>query len=51
MTAKLNENSKVLSVRVSSEMKECIKVAAGQRGLTPCVYVRTLLYDKFSDAQ
>lgn len=50
MTAKIFENSKVLSVRVSEVMKENIRVAAKQRGLSPCVYVRTLLYDKFGEA-
>lgn len=47
MSHRPSENIKVMSIRVSEEMKARIKAKARERGLTPCVYVRTLLYEKF----
>ena len=47
MTVKLIEDSRVLSIRVPATIQAEIKLEAAKKGLTPSVYVRTMLYAKF----
>lgn len=49
MSEKINDDSKVLSVRVSGEMQERIKMRAALIGLSPSVYVRKMLYEQFNN--
>lgn len=48
MSHKLNDDSKVLSVRVPAAIREEIKTAATLKGLTPSVYVRQMIFERFA---
>lgn len=47
MSKKINDDSKILSVRVPAEMRTKIKATAALIGLTPSVYVRQMLFERF----
>lgn len=51
MSVKLLEDSKVLSIRVSSAVMEELKLEAYRQGLTPSVFVRTMLYAQFNKSE
>lgn len=49
MSLKLNEDSKVMSIRISSEMLTKVKGLAAEIGLSPSVYVRKMIYEKCNE--
>jgi len=43
------DDSKVMSIRLSNVMRAKIKAAGEKRGMTPSVFVRSLLYERFAN--
>lgn len=51
MSAKEMDDSKVLSMRIPAELQKKLAVDGKRRGLTVSAYVRTMLFEKYLDAE